>query len=136
MLCVAINSYPALLNAYADVGRRIAAAIAGQAHKSAKLTAPPSPIAAPTSPGALVQVLVAPQADVQVDHHLLAAAIQTQVEGLFGMEKHSIDVLQVRLYGSSSSVIDLLGCHSKEGHRPRSASCHKLHCRIWDHYAA
>jgi len=88
------QNYPALLNAYADVGRRIAAAITGQAHKSAKLTAPPSPIAAPTSPGVSVQALVAPQADVQVDHHLLAAAIQTQVEGLFGMEKHNIDVLQ------------------------------------------
>ena len=43
-----------------------------------------------------VQVVNSLQADVQVDHHLLAAAIQTQVEGLFEMEKHNIDLLQVR----------------------------------------
>ena len=131
VLSVVVRSYPALLNAYADVCRRITAAIAEQAGGKAAtakvLAAPPSPIINASPPDADVEARVrvvagyhlsdgpgglgragrnhhreaqmvanASQVDVQVDHHLLAAAIQTQVEGLFEMEKHNIDLLQVR----------------------------------------
>lgn len=75
-------SYATALKAYGDVGRRIAAAIKQQA-KAAGLnsSAADGMHAGPGVCGfdAKVQVVQAASADVQLDYHLLAAAIQTQV---------------------------------------------------------
>jgi hypothetical protein len=81
------NSYAAALKAYGDVGRRISAAIRKQQPaKAAAAAAADADVAAVRDQGVggvIAQVMCAPAADVQVDHHLLAAAIQTQV-GVLG----------------------------------------------------
>lgn len=83
-LCLLSCSYAAALKAYTDVGRRIAAAIKQQQSKAPVMTnesmTPAS--GAPRLSGvvnAQVQIVSAASADVQIDHHLLGAAIQTQV---------------------------------------------------------
>jgi hypothetical protein len=82
---VSINSYAAALKAYGDVGRRISAAIRKQ--QMAKPAAAADAADADVAPardqavrGVTAQAAcAAAAADVAVDHHLLAAAIQTQV---------------------------------------------------------
>ncbi|KAF8064556.1 CYP3A10 [Scenedesmus sp. PABB004] len=96
------ENYAAALKAYGDVGRRIAAAIRKQ--QAAAKVAPPGNGGAPDAAaprdqdrpgvGVRVRVVAPPCADVQIDHHLLGAAIQTQVEGLFGMQPGVVDYLQ------------------------------------------
>jgi hypothetical protein len=81
--CVfAVNSYAAALKAYGDVGRRISAAISKQQLRKAAPAAAAADVVRVQDQGVggvVAQVTCAPSADVQVDHHLLAAAIQTQV---------------------------------------------------------
>lgn len=79
-------SYAAALKAYGDVGRRIAAAIKTQVKAAASHNNTASDIdsgsndtGSPRGVDAKVHVVHAASADVQVDHHLLGAAIQTQV---------------------------------------------------------
>jgi hypothetical protein len=77
-----LSSYAAALKAYADVGRRIIAALKNK-QAEALLAARPAAVGptgdADSPRGVTAFVALVPAADVQVDHHLLAAAIQTQV---------------------------------------------------------
>lgn len=65
-LCCHERSYAAVLAAYGDVASRISAAISRQQRHPLE---------------AHVIEATSPCADVRVDHHMLAAAIQTQVGG-------------------------------------------------------
>eukprot|EP00775_Hariotina_reticulata_P005921 gene5921-6161_t len=99
------QNYNAVLKSYGDVGRRIAAAIKKQQHQTAEAGSTGADITegcnlvpgsvAPAGVNVSISVKRAAAADVPVDLHLLGAAIQTQVEGLFEMPQKDIDYLQV-----------------------------------------
>jgi hypothetical protein len=90
MCDLAVNSYAAALKAYGDVGRRISAAISKQ--QMAKPAAAAAAAAADVVRArdqSVKGVACAAAADVVVDHHLLAAAIQTQVRQHLNVSKLS-----------------------------------------------
>eukprot|EP00879_Flechtneria_rotunda_P010069 GHRR01010527.1.p1 GENE.GHRR01010527.1~~GHRR01010527.1.p1 ORF type:complete len:556 (+),score=158.24 GHRR01010527.1:303-1970(+) len=98
-------NYLAVLKSYGDVAHRISASICTSSSRSIAIPhgAKPSKVGqskpaihmlAVASSGEVPAVLPGLGQDVQVDHHLLAAAVQTQVEGLFGMAPGQIDYLQ------------------------------------------
>ncbi|KAF6257533.1 cytochrome P450 [Scenedesmus sp. NREL 46B-D3] len=125
------ENYAAALKAYGDVGRRITAAISKQQQlrksAAAAATAADADVVQARDQGlggvtAQVMHAAAAAADVQVDHHLLAAAIQTQVEGLFGMDPScNIDYLQ-----AASDIETAIGIVHHYAAQPWLAAAHSL----------